>query len=113
MQCSVPCMPVESKAGNRVTWNHFFFVQPASEQAVGSECKRELCSRSWRQTPARELFRLLICDSQSSPQYCSLSPGKPGAVGQTSVCGGLQPASARLPANDVKPAAGGLKSAAG
>ena len=52
---------------------------------------------------------ILICDSQSSPQYCSLSPGKPGAVGQTSVCGGLQPASARLPANDVKPAAGGLK----
>ena len=25
MQCSVPCMPVESKAGNRVTWNHFLF----------------------------------------------------------------------------------------
>ena len=24
-QCSVPCMPVESKAGNQVTWNHFFF----------------------------------------------------------------------------------------
>src|ERR1035441_10043110 len=34
---------------------------------------------------------ILVCDSQSSPQYCSLSPSKPGAVGQTSVCGGLQP----------------------
>jgi hypothetical protein len=25
LQCSVPCMPVVSKAGNRVTWNHFLF----------------------------------------------------------------------------------------
>jgi len=24
-QCSVRCMPVVSKAGNRITWNHFFF----------------------------------------------------------------------------------------
>src|SRR5580698_1564450 len=27
MHCSVPCMPVESKAGNRITWNHFHFVR--------------------------------------------------------------------------------------
>ena len=25
LQCSVPCMPVVSKAGNRITWNHFSF----------------------------------------------------------------------------------------
>jgi hypothetical protein len=25
LQCSVPCMPVVSQAGNRVTWNHFLF----------------------------------------------------------------------------------------
>jgi hypothetical protein len=25
LQCSVPSMPVESKAGNQVTWNHFLF----------------------------------------------------------------------------------------
>ena len=25
MQCSVPSMPVVNKAGNQVTWNHFFF----------------------------------------------------------------------------------------
>jgi len=24
-QCSVPCMPVMSRAGNQVTWNHFLF----------------------------------------------------------------------------------------
>ena len=24
MRCSMPCMPVVGKAGNRVTWNHFF-----------------------------------------------------------------------------------------
>src|SRR4051812_41831727 len=24
-QCSMPGMPVESQAGNQVTWNHFFF----------------------------------------------------------------------------------------
>src|ERR1039457_1798174 len=31
LQCSMPCMPVVSQAGNQVTWNHFFFVQdPAS-----------------------------------------------------------------------------------
>ena len=30
MRCSVPCMPAESKAGNRVTWNHFFFCPPKS-----------------------------------------------------------------------------------
>jgi hypothetical protein len=23
-QCSMPCMPVESQAGNQFTWNHFF-----------------------------------------------------------------------------------------
>ena len=26
MRCSVPCMPVESKAGNWITWNRFLFV---------------------------------------------------------------------------------------
>ena len=26
LQCSVPCMPVVSKAGNRVTWNHFLLA---------------------------------------------------------------------------------------
>ena len=24
-ECSMPCMPVESQAGNQVTWNHFLF----------------------------------------------------------------------------------------
>src|SRR5664279_5085884 len=24
LRCSMPCMPVVSKAGNQVTWNHFF-----------------------------------------------------------------------------------------
>src|ERR1017187_4275106 len=24
LQCSMPCMPVVSQAGNQVTWNHFF-----------------------------------------------------------------------------------------
>jgi hypothetical protein len=24
LRCSMPCMPVESQAGNQVTWNHFF-----------------------------------------------------------------------------------------
>jgi hypothetical protein len=37
----------------------------------------------------------------------------PNFASTSSVCGGLQPASARLPANDVKAPAGGLKSAAG
>jgi len=37
----VPCMPVESKAGNRVTWNHFFLshlqfavIEAAQERPV-------------------------------------------------------------------------------
>ena len=25
LRCSMPCMPVVNKAGNQVTWNHFFF----------------------------------------------------------------------------------------
>src|ERR1035438_5019612 len=25
-QCSMPCMPVVDKAGNQVTWNHFFWA---------------------------------------------------------------------------------------
>jgi hypothetical protein len=27
-QCSVRCMPVVSKAGNQITWNHFSFLAP-------------------------------------------------------------------------------------
>ena len=99
-------------------------VTPASveEWTVGSRVvgavadaeniRLDLKSQTRIKTP-RGHHLILICDSRSSPQYCSLCPNKPGAVGQTSVCGGLQPASARLPAKDVNPAAGGLKSAAG
>ena len=25
-ECSMPCMPVESQAGNQVTWNHFLLA---------------------------------------------------------------------------------------
>ena len=31
LQCSMPRMPVESQAGNRVTWNHFFWLPPCQE----------------------------------------------------------------------------------
>src|ERR1019366_1630928 len=30
LQCSMPCMPVVSQAGNQVTWNHFFLWQPCA-----------------------------------------------------------------------------------
>ena len=57
MRCSVPCMPVESKAGNRITWNHFFFV-PAFESA----CHSTRSLPDWKYSlaagrPARKIAR--------------------------------------------------------
>jgi len=49
-QCSVRCMPVASQAGNRVTWNLFFFA--SSGESVGewyvSNCGRNISPRGRR-----------------------------------------------------------------
>src|SRR5450631_782872 len=34
LQCSMPCMPVVSQAGNQVTWNHFFLWGIESRRAA-------------------------------------------------------------------------------
>ena len=63
IRCSMPCMPVESCAGNQVTWNHFLLgpkfhmsdqdptpdlycpncAKPVSDPLVCGDCRAVIC----------------------------------------------------------------------
>jgi hypothetical protein len=59
LQCSMPCMPVVSQAGNQVTWNHFFLggVESRARAVPGISIARiGLC---YPDIPDLTMFRIL------------------------------------------------------